>query len=86
MATLASAQAKWERKTANAGTKWQQATQGKGAAYAAGLTRFGAPPSGSVVSAYEQGVSAVSAADFQASIAGKGSKYAENLRRGLAAG
>ena len=84
MPTLQSAQAKWERKTANAGAKWKAAVTGKGAEYSAGVQRFlGAAPSAMVVSNYEQGVAGVSAQDFQNAIAGKGAKWAENLRRGL---
>jgi hypothetical protein len=87
MATLQSAQAKWERKTANAGPKWKAAVTGKGAEYAAGIQRFlGAPPSATVVNSYEQGVAAVTAQDFQNAIAGKGAKWAENTRRGLTGG
>jgi len=46
------------------------------------VKRFlGAPPSATVVADYEQGVAAISAQDFQNAIAGKGAKWAENLRR-----
>jgi hypothetical protein len=84
MATLQSAQAKWERKTANAGAKWKAKTTGKGGEYSAGIQRFlGVAPSATVVSSYEQGVAAVSAQDFQNAIAGKGAKWAENYRIGM---
>ena len=87
MATLQSAQAKWERKTANAGPKWKAATTAKGSEYSAGVQRFlGVAPSAAVVAAYEQGIAAVSAEDFQRSISGKGTKWAENTRRGFTTG
>jgi hypothetical protein len=85
--SIAYAQSKWERKTAAAGTKWKAAVTGKGASYSAGIQDFlGQAPAGAVVTAWEQGVGAVSADEFQRAIAGKGGKYAENLRRGLTMG
>lgn len=82
MATLQSAQAKWERKTAGAGGRWKAGTQGAGGRWAAGMGQFlGSSVGGQHVGAYEAGVNAVSASDFEQSIAGKGSKWAENLRR-----
>ena len=87
MATLQSAQQKWERKTAGAGGRWKQATSGAGGRYAEGLTKFlGSAPSSAVVSRYSAGVDATSASDFDAAIAGKGSKWAEATRRGLTSG
>jgi hypothetical protein len=82
--TIAQGQAKWERKTGNAGDKWKQAVSGAGGAYARGLAEAGAPPGPQTVSAWEQGTSAVRAGDFQQAISGKGSKWAENFRRGVA--
>lgn len=83
MATIASAQAKWEAKMQNAGAAWKAGLTGAEARWAAGLSAFGAPP-GPVSSAnYSAGISRVSAADFQAAVSGKGAKWAENFRRGI---
>lgn len=87
MATLASAQAKWERKTQGAGGRWKNGVQGAGGRYAEGVSKFlGGPPSAGVVSRYSAGVDSVSASDFESSISGKGSKWAEATRRGLTSG
>ena len=83
MGSIASGQAKWERKTQGAGEKWKQGVSGAGGRYAQGLSNAGAPPGPQTMSAWESGVSATSAADFQNSIAGKGAKWAENFRRGV---
>lgn len=83
MGNIATGQAKWERKTANAGDKWKQATSGAGQRYAQGLANAGAPPGPQTISAWEQGVGATSASDFQSAISGKGAKWAENFRRGV---
>jgi len=85
MATIATARAKWEAKTAAAGERWKAAVQGKGAAYCRGIAQFlgvGTCAPG-VQARWEQGVGRVTAADFQSAIAGKGSKWEENLRRAL---
>lgn len=85
--TIGQAQAKWERKTANAGENWKRGVAGSGGRYSRGIQDFlGAAPSGHVVSAWEAGTGAVSAADFQAAVGGKGSKWAENYRRAMAGG
>ncbi len=82
--SVAQGQAKWERKTANAGDKWKQSVAGAGSRYASGLSESaGAPVGPQTMSSWEQGVGAVSAGDFNASISGKGSKWAENFRRGI---
>ena len=83
MATMASAQAKWEAKTQDAGAKWKNGLAGAEARWAAGLSAFGTPPGPMTSAAYSAGISRVSAAEFQSSIAGKGSKWAENFRRGI---
>lgn len=82
--SLAQGQAKWERKTANAGDKWKAATNGAAGTWAAGVSESAGGPVGPMTrAAYEQGVGAVSAQDFNSSISGKGSKWAENYRRGI---
>lgn len=82
--SLAQGTSKWERKTANVGDKWKQGVTGAGSRYAQGLSESAGSPVGPMtLSAWEQGVGAVSASDFNASISGKGSKWAENFRRGI---
>lgn len=83
MSTLALAQAKWEAKTQDAGTAWKTGLSGAEGRWAAGLAAFGIQPGPMSQSRYSQGIGRVSAADFQASIAGKGNKWAEGMRRGL---
>jgi hypothetical protein len=83
VATMASAQAKWEAKMANAGEKWKAGLSGAEARWAAGLSAFGAPPGPHASAAYSAGISRISAADFQAAVSGKGAKWAENFRRGI---
>ena len=85
--TIGMAQAKYERKTAGAGERWKRGVNGAGSRYAAGESDFlGGPVSGQVVQAWEQGVGAVSADEFGRSVAGKGSKWAENYRRAMMGG
>jgi len=85
MATLAEAQAKWERNTAQAGERWKAAVERNGGRYCEGVARFlGISPASCQALRgrnYTAGVGAVGAAEFQQSISGKGSKWAENLRR-----
>lgn len=85
MATLESARQKWERKTANAGEKWKAATLGKEDAWCRGVAQFLGTGTCDPAARqrFAQGVSAITAADFQARIAGKGDKWAENFRRAL---
>lgn len=83
MATIGSAQAKWERKTQDAGGKWKAGLAGAEGRWAAGLSAFGTPPGPMSSAAYSSGIASVSASDFQQSISGKGSKWAENFRRGI---
>ncbi len=83
MPTLASAQAKYERNTANAGSKWKAGVErgdycGKMAAF------LGTRPN-RMCADWSAGVGAVSAGEFQASIAGKGNAWAEGLRRAASA-
>ena len=75
------AQAKWERKTANAGARWKTAVEGAGSRYCEGLQAFLGHPAPSACSAYTAGVNAVTAADFQSDVSGKGAKYAAALGR-----
>ncbi len=82
--SLAQGEAKWSRKTAQAGENWKRGTAGAGQRYSQGLAgTLGGPPSGHIVQSYESGIGAVSAADFQQAVAGKGTKWAENYRRAM---
>lgn len=83
IATIDMGQRKWERKMANAGERWKAGTAGATQRWAAGLQAAGAAPGPLTTQAYEAGLSATSASDFQASVSGKGSKWAENFRRGI---
>ena len=79
--------AKWERKTANSGAKWKADTQGSAGAYCEGLARAFGINAGACMSGagarFQQGVNAVSAAEFDQSVAGKGQKWLSNTIRGL---
>lgn len=79
--TLAYATQKWERKTANAGGRWKAAVEGAGSRYCEGFQQFLGHPAPQACAAFTAGVGAVSAAEFQGAIAGKGGKYAEALQR-----
>jgi len=81
--TIAYAQAKWERKTAGAGEKWKSMVSGKEGAYAAGVTAVAGACGPQTRQAWSSGVGAVSAAEFNAAISGKGSKWADNYRKGV---
>lgn len=81
--SLATAQAKWEAKMTNAGEKWKAGLAGAEGRWAQGLSAFGTPPGPISSSNYSSGIARVTAADFQASVSGKGSKWAENFRRGI---
>lgn len=84
MASINTAQAKWERKMQTAGENWKRGVAGAESRYARGVSEFiGAPVAGHVVSAYGQGVGATTAADFQQAVSGKGSKWSENYRRAM---
>jgi hypothetical protein len=82
MATIQSAQAKWERKMENAGPKWKAGVSGKSDAYARGMAAFGAPVGPLHRSAWESGVASVT--DFSSFVRGKGAKWAEKLRAAMA--
>ena len=77
MANINEAAAKWARKTANAGAKWKDAV-GRGD-YCGGFQAFVGHPTPEACSAWSQGVSAVTAAEFQSRIAGKEGKYIAGL-------
>jgi len=79
--TMATAQAKWERKTENAGQKWKSAVSAD--KYAAGMAAFGLPVGPMTRAAYDAGVGAISAADFQEAVRGKGAKWASKLREAV---
>ena len=85
--SLAQGRAKWARKMQRAGPNWKGGVSGKDGAYSRGLSEsVGAPVSGGVVSAWREGVDAVSAEDFQRSVSGKDAKWEENFRRGVTGG
>lgn len=86
MVTLEMAKAKWARKMAVAGERWKSGVTGKGAEYCSGVAAFlgvgtCAPDKRA---AFEAGVNAVSASDFQSAVAGKEEKWARKLREALA--
>jgi hypothetical protein len=83
MAGIDRAQEKWTRNTQNAGGKWYANTQAavSSGAYCKGVSEFlGTAASGAACEAYNTGVSAVSAAEWQSTVAGKGAKWAANYR------
>jgi hypothetical protein len=82
VATIDQGQVKWERKTSGAGAKWKAAVGDTGR-WAEGLRRAGAQPGPISTQAYSAGVGAVTAADFDASVSGKGPKWRENFLRGI---
>lgn len=85
--TLEQGRAKWQRKMQRAGSNWKSGVSGKGGAYAEGLgASVGGPVSGEIVTAWQQGVDATSADDFQRSVQGKDGKWAENFRRAVMGG
>lgn len=82
------AASKWERKTAGKGTKWKQDTEAAGAgSYCRGLAEaFGISEAACMSgagAAWQQGVAAVSAAEFDSAIAGKGQKWLRNTVAGI---
>ena len=86
MATIETAKAKWAAKMSNAGSKWKAGVSGKGAALKRGIASFlGVSPDavrGEKITAYESGTGRITAEQFQASVAGKQDKWAENTRKG----
>ena len=82
MSTLADAQAKWERKTANAGARYDAAIPRMPSEWVAGCTRFGIPPGPIAQRNYSAGIQG-GGTKLQSGVAGKGAKWAEGLRRGL---
>lgn len=81
MGTVETGMAKWERRTANAGSKWKANTNA--ANLRAGLQAAGFSPGPEFMRAYEEGIGAVSAEDFNNSIRGKAAKWRENTVRGI---
>jgi len=79
MATLETAMNKWARNTANAGEKWKVGVSHGD--YCGAMTQFLGVRPNRMCADWQQGVGAVSAQDFQSSIAGKANKWAEGLRR-----
>lgn len=84
---LKEAQAKWERKTARAGEKWKAGVSGKASEYCKGLAeKLGVSYEACMANvgrSWTEGTEAVGASEFQSAIAGKGTKWAEKLRRGI---
>ena len=80
---LAEAQAKWERKTAQAGAKYDSKVAIMSSRWAAGLAAFGTPPGPLSTTAYNAGIQG-GGARLQAGVAGKGPKWAQNFREGIA--
>lgn len=85
--SLQRAQAKWERKTARAGEKWKAGVSGKASEYCKGLSEtLGVSYDACMAQAgrsWGEGTGAVGAAEFQSAVTGKGSKWAEGVRRGI---
>lgn len=82
--TLESAKRKWEEKTGGKGAKWKENATAGSSQYAAGVAKFlGESPSAAVVQRQRDGINRVSAEDFNASVSGKGEKWARNYRRGM---
>lgn len=79
---LADAQAKWERKTAQAGAKYDSRVSQMPARWAAGLSAFGTPPGPISSAAYQAGIQG-GGSRLQAGVAGKGPKWAQNFREGI---
>jgi len=82
MTTLTLAKKKWERKMRNAGAKWKKNVNPK--AYAEGIKAFLGSVNPDVVKAYEEGVSSVTAEEFQSAVTGKSEKWARKLKQALA--
>jgi hypothetical protein len=82
--SLGYSRAKWERKTSGAGDKWKAATQGSAGRYADGLSEAAGVSVGPMTrAAFESGIGAVSASDFNAAVSGKGQKWQEGFQRGV---
>jgi hypothetical protein len=80
--TVAYAASKWARKTSGAGAKWKSALDaGAASRYCTGLQEFLGHSAPQACAAYNAGISAVSASDFQSAIAGKEGKYSASLGR-----
>jgi hypothetical protein len=81
MATLATAKAKWARKMSRIGPVWKSRAEAGTANYCPEFAKFiGAPIKSEICSAQAEGVRAISAADFQAAVAGKEDKWERNLK------
>jgi hypothetical protein len=81
MANLASAQAKWERKTSQAASHWEAATKAATGEYCKAMSEFLGVNAGRLCQNYNAGIAATTAASYSQGVAGKGSKWAEGLRR-----
>ena len=79
MATIQSAQAKYERRTSGAGEKWKRAASAGTGRYCSEFARFVGHSTPQACSAQAAGVNATSAADYQAAVSGKASKWAARM-------
>lgn len=88
--SLERARAKWERRTAGAGEKWKRGMSGAQSRYCKGLSeKLGVSYEACMANAgrsFGEGTGAISASDFQSAVSGKGSKWAEGVRRGIEGG
>lgn len=87
--SLQNAERKWTENTANAGTQWKSGVSRaeSDGAYCKGINQVlggNAPGCPRRANNWAQGVNSISASDFQQSVQGKGSKWAENYRRAFA--
>lgn len=82
MTTLELAKGRWERSMARAGPRWKAGVTDKSGAYGSGIARFLGLPSvnPAKITAYKEGVDAVSAAAFQSAVDGKGDRWASRYR------
>jgi hypothetical protein len=80
--SLSYAASKWARKTSGAGAKWRAALDaGAASRYCTGLQEFLGHSAPQACAAYNAGIAAVSASDFQSAVSGKEGKYSAALGR-----
>jgi hypothetical protein len=85
MSSLQEAQAKWERKTANAGSKWEsmKGQMKQNFASSAKYSTLGVSPGPQTVASYSREIDATPGSRLQNGVSGKGSKWAEGFRQGF---
>jgi hypothetical protein len=74
---------KWEAKMQTAGQKWDAAKSYMPQNWAEGLRAAGASPGPLTSRAYQEGISRISASDFQSAVSGKGDKWERNFLAGI---